>query len=74
MPRAAALFAERLHSRAQSLRAELGLSAQSFARLLDSFSSVSGGEDALEALKAEGRLLIEARTSRASTALTEADQ
>jgi hypothetical protein len=32
-----------------------------FARLLATFAGVAGGEDALEALKAEGRKLIEAR-------------
>ena len=60
-PHPATAYADRLHARASKLRSQLGLDPVVFARLLATFAGVAGGEDALEALKAEGRKLIEAR-------------
>ena len=60
-PRPANALADRLHGRAMALRGQLGLDPVSFAKLLATFAGVAGGEDALEALKAEGRRLVEAR-------------
>ncbi len=65
MPRPATDLAARLESRAQSLRAELGLSPLALAKLLAAFTTASaggGGDDsALDKLKAEGRRFVEAR-------------
>ncbi len=65
-PRPAAALLARLESQAQSLRAELGLSPLSLARLLAAFTSTPAGtdDDALERLKAEGRRLVEARAGQ----------
>ena len=62
VPHPANALADRLHARAITLRGQLGLDPVSFAKLLAIFAGVPGGEDALEALKAEGRRLIEARS------------
>jgi hypothetical protein len=74
VPHPANALADRLHARAITLRGQLGLDPTSFAKLLATFAAVPGGEDALEALKAEGRRLIEARSVAATTALPEAAQ
>jgi hypothetical protein len=68
-PYPANALADRLHARAITLRGQLGLDPTSFAKLLATFAGVPGGEDALEALKAEGRRLIEARSVAAGSAL-----
>ncbi|MGD0747726.1 MAG: hypothetical protein ABSB68_07940 [Acidimicrobiales bacterium] len=73
-PHAANALADRLHGRAITLRGQLGLDPVAFAKLLATFAAVPGGEDALEALKAEGRRLIEARSSMPATALSEASR
>lgn len=62
-PRPANALADRLHGRAQALRGQLGLDPVSFARLLATFAGVPGGDDALDALRAEGRRLVEARSA-----------
>ena len=66
-PRAAMALSDRLHSRAESLRARLGLDPASMSKLLATFSAVPGGGDALEALRTEGRRLIDARASLPSS-------
>jgi hypothetical protein len=60
-PRAAMVLSDRLHARAASLRARLGLDPAAMAKLLATFSGVPGGQDALEALRAEGQALIDGR-------------
>ena len=65
VPRPAALLADRMHTRAAHLRATLGLDPQAMARLLASFSVVSGGDDVLAALRAEGAALVAASEARA---------
>ena len=70
-PHPANALADRLHARAITLRGQLGLDPSSFSKLLATFAGVPGAEDALEALKAEGRALIEARSSVPATALPE---
>ena len=60
-PRSANALSYRLHGRAITLRCYLGLDPVSFAELLATFAGVSGSEDSLEALHAEGRLLFYAR-------------
>jgi hypothetical protein len=70
VPHPANALADRLHARAGTLRTQLGLDPTSFAKLLATFAGVPGGEDALEALKAEGKRLIEARTVAAGPART----
>jgi hypothetical protein len=67
-PRPATGLLGRLESQAQSLRAELGLSPLALAKLLGAFTSAPAGtdDDALEALKAEGRAIIEASASSAA--------
>jgi hypothetical protein len=62
-PRPANALADRLHARAITLRGQLGLDPVSFAKLLATFAGVPGAESALDALKAEGRRLVEARTA-----------
>jgi hypothetical protein len=62
VPFPANALADRLHARCITLRSQLGLDPTSFAKLLATFAGVPGGEDALEALKAEGKRLVEART------------
>jgi hypothetical protein len=62
-PRAAMALSDRLHARAASLRARLGLDPQSMSKLLATFAGVPGSEDALAALRAEGRALVEARAT-----------
>lgn len=65
VPRPATTLLARLESQSQSLRAELGLSPLSLAKLLGAFTTAVtvGGDDggALDALKAEGRRFVEAR-------------
>ncbi len=61
VPYPANALSDRLHGRAMALRSQLGLDPVSFAKLLATFAGVPGGEDALEALKVEGRHLVEAR-------------
>ncbi len=64
LPIPAQALHDKLVSRAQSLRTELGLTSQSLAKLLGTLSSVAvaGGDDAgLAALKAEGAEIIAAR-------------
>jgi hypothetical protein len=63
VPYPANALADRLHARAITLRGQLGLDPVSLAKLLATFAGVPGGEDALEALKAEGRRLIEERSA-----------
>jgi len=64
VPRPANALADRLHARAQSLRAQCGLDPTAFARLLATFSLVpDGAPDALAALRAEGARLIAARSA-----------
>jgi hypothetical protein len=70
VPHPANNLADRLAARASTLRGQLGLDPVSFSKLLATFAGVPGGESALEALKAEGRLLVEARL--ADTAALEA--
>jgi len=60
-PRPAAIYADRMHARADRLRQRLGLDVVAFGGLLATFAGLPGGEDALEALNAEGRRLVEAR-------------
>jgi hypothetical protein len=60
-PRPAAVYADRMHARAERLRARLGLDVVSFGGLLATFAGLPGGEDALEALRTEGRRLVDAR-------------
>jgi hypothetical protein len=63
-PRPATALADRLEARAGTLRGELGLTPQSLAKLLASLASVAAtarAEDAVEALKAEGRAIVQAR-------------
>jgi phage terminase small subunit len=67
VPHPANALADRLASRCITLRSQLGLDPTSFARLLATFANVGGGEDALAALKAEGRKLMEARAPELST-------
>jgi hypothetical protein len=62
VPFPANALADRLHARCITLRSQLGLDPVSFAKLLATFAGVPGGEDALEALKVEGRRLVEARS------------
>jgi hypothetical protein len=62
-PRPANALSDRLHARANSLRGVLGLDPVSFSKLLATFAGVPGGEDALAALRAEGRRLVEARSA-----------
>ena len=71
-PRPATTLLARLESQAQSLRAELGLSPLALAKLLGAFTSAPAGtdDDALEALKAEGRRIVEARAATLGTAST----
>jgi len=59
-PRPAAVYADRLHARADRLRQRLGLDVVAFGGLLATFATLPGGEDALEALRSEGRRLVEA--------------
>jgi hypothetical protein len=63
-PRPAVSLSARLESRASSLRAELGLTPQSLAKLLSNLASVAvaGGDgDGLASLKAEGARILAAR-------------
>jgi hypothetical protein len=62
-PRPAATWAAKLEGRAQSLRAELGLSPASMAKLLGDLSRTSASGDGVDALKAAGRALLEGRPS-----------
>ncbi|MDQ3641057.1 MAG: P27 family phage terminase small subunit [Actinomycetota bacterium] len=66
-PRPATALLARLESQAQSLRSELGLSPLALAKLLGAFTTATaaGGDDAgaLDALKAEGRRVVESRSS-----------
>jgi hypothetical protein len=63
VPFPAVAVSDRLHGRALALRSQLGLDPTSFARLLATFAGVPGGEDALDALRAEGARLVEARAA-----------
>lgn len=75
-PRPATKLADRLESRAQSLRTELGLSPLALARLMGAMASAAGSaglDDELEALRAEGRRIIEARVA-GQGALAEGDE
>ncbi len=56
----------RAESRAATARDRLGLSPLALAKLLGAFSSAPSGtdDDALEALKAEGRRIVEARAGQ----------
>jgi hypothetical protein len=63
-PAVAVSYMARLEGRAQSLRAELGLTPQALAKLLSSLVSVAvaGGDEAgLDASKAEGVAILDAR-------------
>jgi len=61
-PRAASALSVRLHARAESLRARLGIDPTAMARLLASFTvGLPGGEDVLAALRAEGARLVAAQ-------------
>jgi hypothetical protein len=60
VPFAANTLADRLAARCITLRAQCGLDPVSFAKLLSTFATVPGADDALEQLKAEGRRLVEA--------------
>jgi len=63
-PRPAADRLDRLEARASTLRAELGLTPQSLAKLLGTLTSVAttgGDEDGLTALKAEGQRMLAER-------------
>jgi hypothetical protein len=60
-PRGASALSSRLHARAESLRARLGIDPTAMARLLASFAvGVPGGDDVLAALRAEGARLVAA--------------
>jgi hypothetical protein len=63
-------LSDRLHARAGALRPRLGLDAEALSKLLATFAGVPGAEDALDALKAEGRRLIEARSVIPQSGLT----
>ncbi len=63
--RNAALLADRLHSRASTLRGQLGLDPLSFAKLLQTFSATPAPDDVLAALRAEGAAILTARSPRA---------
>jgi hypothetical protein len=65
-PRPANNLADRLHARAAHLRAAMGLDPASFGRLLVTFAAAPGAEDALAALQAEGRRLVEAHQDHAA--------
>jgi hypothetical protein len=67
-PRPATALLARLESQAQSLRAELGLSPLALAKLLGTFTSSPGGtdDDALEALRAEGRRIVDVHATAAA--------
>ena len=69
IPHPANGLSDRLHARAITLRGQLGLDPVSLAKLLATFAGVPGGEDALEALKAEGRRLVEERASGPTAAI-----
>lgn len=61
-PRPAATFLERLEARAANARERLGLDPQAFVRLFTALTaSPSTDADALDALRAEGRRILEAR-------------
>ncbi len=63
-PAGAVSYMAKLEGRAQSLRAELGLTPQALAKLLSSLVSVAvagGDDDGLEVLKAEGAAILDAR-------------
>jgi hypothetical protein len=63
-PAGAVVYMAKLEARAQSLRAELGLTPQALAKLLSSLVSVAvacGDDDGLDALKAEGVAILDAR-------------
>ncbi|MGA8372652.1 MAG: hypothetical protein WB765_21165 [Acidimicrobiales bacterium] len=69
-PLPAIVFADRLHARAESLRARLALDTASLSRIMATLTVVpAGGEDALAQLQAEGRRIIEARQAAAGPAL-----
>jgi hypothetical protein len=70
VPRPASMLADRLTFRAMSLRSALGLDPTSFARLLATFAGVPGdaGEDALDALRAEGHKILARRATVTPTA------
>ncbi len=60
----AVVLAEKLEGRASKLRAELGLTPQSLAKLLHSLAAVAatgGDSQGLAAVKAEGQAIVEAR-------------
>jgi hypothetical protein len=61
IPHPANALSDKLHARAQSLRSQMGMDPTSFARLLATYAGVPGAESALDALRAEGRRLVEAR-------------
>jgi len=60
-PRPALDKLDRWEAAAAARGAALGLDPTSMAKLLGSFAAVPGGEDALAALQAEGRRIIQAR-------------
>jgi hypothetical protein len=63
-PRPVLTLLDRLEGRAASLRSELGLTPLALAKLLGSLATtaaVSGDDDALETLKAEGARILAAR-------------
>ena len=73
-PTPANALSDRLHTKAITMRGQLGLDPTSLARLLATFATVPGGDEALEALKSEGRRLMIARSeSTASSILRPSD-
>lgn len=65
MAKAKAVLADRLHARATTLRGQLCLDPVSFAKLMATLAGVPDGQDALKALRAEGRRLVEAQSGPA---------
>lgn len=61
-------LAHQLHTRAITLRSQLGLDPTSFARLLASFAAAPGADDVLKALRAEGAAILAARSPEALAA------
>lgn len=68
VPRPANALADRLHTRAITLRGQLGLDPTSFGKLLAVFSATPAAGDVLEALRAEGAAILTARQPAALVA------
>jgi hypothetical protein len=60
--RNAANLADKMHTRAITLRGQLGLDPLSFAKLLVTFAAAPGADDIVAALAAEGRKAMTARS------------